>query len=127
MAEPIDPSGLFAALGEDTFTRLVAAFYAQVPHDDILGKMYPPHDLAGAEQRLREFLLYRCGGPPRYIQARGHPRLRMRHAPFKVDQHARDRWMQLMTTAMDQVGLAGDSRARLHAFLGDVATFLINA
>jgi hemoglobin len=126
VTEPVDPSDLFAALGEEKFTRLVGAFYAQVPGDDVLGPMYPPHDLAGAEQRLREFLIYRCGGPPRYLQARGHPRLRMRHAPFSIDQRARDRWLQLMNAAMDEVGLAGDTRARLHAFLADVATFLIN-
>jgi hemoglobin len=126
MAEPIDPSGLFAALGEDGLTRLVAAFYAKVPHDDVLGPMYPARDLAGAEQRLREFLIYRCGGPPRYIQARGHPRLRMRHAPFAVDARARDRWLHLMTQAMDETDLDRDSRGLLHAFLADVATFLVN-
>lgn len=124
-AQP-DPSGLFAALGEQRFIDLVAAFYAQVPGDDILSPMYPPHDMVGAERRLREFLIFRCGGPPRYIQERGHPRLRMRHAPFAVDQRARDRWMQLMTTAMDRVGLAGEHRDLLHSFLADVATFLIN-
>lgn len=124
-AQP-DPSGLFAALGEQRFHDLVAAFYAQVPGDDILGPMYPPHDMAGAERRLREFLIYRCGGPPRYIQERGHPRLRMRHAPFAIDTRARDRWMQLMTTAMDRIGLSGAQRTLLEAFLGDVATFLLN-
>lgn len=124
--DPPDPSRLFAALGEEGIARLVAAFYAQVPGDDILGPMYPNHDLAGAEGRLRDFLLYRCGGPPRYIQARGHPRLRMRHAPFAIDQRARDRWMQLMTNAMDQEGLAGPDRALLHEFLDGVATFLLN-
>lgn len=127
MAEPIDPSGLFATIGEEGFTRLVAAFYRRVPEDDILGPMYPEQDFAGAEQRLREFLLYRCGGPPRYIQARGHPRLRMRHAPFRVDQRARDRWMELMTSAMDETGMTGPARDLLHAFLDDVATFLKNA
>lgn len=125
-SQPPDPSGLFAALGEEGFTRLVAAFYARVPNDDVLGPMYPKHDLAGAERRLREFLIYRCGGPPRYIEARGHPRLRMRHAPFAIDQRARDRWMERMTEAMDEVGLQGEPRALLHAFLADVATFLIN-
>lgn len=124
--DPPDPAGLFALIGEQGFTDLVAAFYAQVPGDDILGPMYPPHDMAGAERRLREFLIYRCGGPPRYIQERGHPRLRMRHGPFAIDQRARDRWLQLMTNAMDQVALAGEARARLHAFVADVATFLIN-
>lgn len=125
-ADPPNPGRLYAALGEDTFVRLVAAFYAQVPGDDLLGPMYPRDDLPGAEQRLRDFLIYRCGGPPRYTQERGHPRLRMRHAPFAVDQRARDRWLQLMTTAMDEVALTGDDRTLLHAFLADVATFLIN-
>jgi hemoglobin len=125
-SNPPDPSRLFAALGEDGITRLVAAFYAQVPHDDVLGPMYPKADLAGAERRLRDFLLYRCGGPPRYIEERGHPRLRMRHAPFAIDQRARDRWMQLMTQAMDQERLAGADRELLLAFLDGVATFLMN-
>ncbi len=125
-ADSPNPGRLYAALGEDTFVRLVAAFYRQVPGDDILGPMYPAHDLAGAERRLRDFLIYRCGGPPRYIQERGHPRLRMRHAPFAVDQRARDRWVQLMTAAMDEVGLSDDDRTLLLAFLADVATFLLN-
>src|SRR5436853_576961 len=84
-----------AQVGEDGFTRLVAAFYRHVPNDDILGPMYAAHDLEGAEQRLRDFLIYRFGGPQRYIEQRGHPRLRARHIPFRVDQAARDRWMQL--------------------------------
>ena len=93
---------IYAQIGEEGFQRLVAAFYAQVPADDILGAMYPADDLAGAEERLKDFLVGRFGGPPRYIEQRGHPRLRMRHMPFKLDQRARDRWIQLMDRALDE-------------------------
>ena len=117
---------LYAVIGEDGFTRLVRAFYSQIPDDDILGAMYPADDLPGAEQRLRDFLVGRFGGPRRYEEARGHPRLRMRHMPFKLNQAARDRWVQLMDRAIDDVALPPEAVAPLRQFLGDVATFLIN-
>lgn len=113
-------------LGGEVITAIVAAFYRRVPQDPILGPMYPPHDLAGAEQRLRSFLIYRFGGPPDYLAERGHPRLRMRHNPFVIDQAARDRWMQLMLAAIDEVPAAAGLRDYLERFLGDIATFLIN-
>ena len=117
---------VFEQIGEDGFARLVRAFYAQVPGDDILGPMYPTADLAGAEARLRDFLVGRFGGPMRYVEERGHPRLRMRHAPFAVDQRARDRWMQLMTNALDATILPQASDAVLRAFFDATATFMIN-
>ncbi len=122
----MDEGDVYAAVGEDGFERLVAAFYRQVPGDDLLGPMYPADDLAGAEQRLRDFLVGRFGGPPRYIEQRGHPRLRMRHAPFAVSPAARDRWMALMTRALDEVRLPADADALLRDFLGQVATMMIN-
>jgi hemoglobin len=117
---------VYAAVGEEGFERLVAAFYKQVPTDDILGPMYPPGDLAGAEERLRDFLIGRFGGPPRYIQQRGHPRLRMRHAPFAVTPAARDRWLQLMTRALEQAAFPADVTIELHAFFAEVSTMMIN-
>src|SRR6476620_1780556 len=96
---------IFSLIGEDGFARLVAAFYRQVYDDDILGPMYPKDDRDGAEQRLRDFLIYRFGGPQRYIEQRGHPRLRARHGRFAIDVRARDRWMQLMTEAIADAGL----------------------
>jgi hemoglobin len=117
---------VYARIGEDGFARLVRAFYAQVPADDVLGPMYPPHDLEGAEQRLRDFLIGRFGGPQRYIEQRGHPRLRMRHMPFAIDQQARDRWMALMSRALEEAKLPDDVTALLQEFLGGVATFMIN-
>lgn len=117
---------IYRLLGEPCLTAIVAGFYRRVPTDPILGPMYPAHDLAGAEHRLRGFLLYRFGGPPDYIKERGHPRLRMRHAPFVVDQRARDRWMQLMMASVDEQPAAAPHRAYLEQFLGDIATFLMN-
>jgi hemoglobin len=88
--------------------------------------MYPPHGLAGAEQRLRDFLIGRFGGPQRYIEQRGHPRLRMRHMPFAVNPAARERWLQLMTNALDEVQLPGDVDALLREFFADVSAMLVN-
>lgn len=117
---------IYAAIGEEGFARLVVAFYRQVPHDDILGKMYPPHDIAEAEQRLRDFLIYRFGGPQRYIERRGHPRLRARHLPFRIDQTARDRWMQLMNNAFAEAALPCEVENFLRAFFEQMSTFMIN-
>jgi hemoglobin len=112
--------------GGAAIAAMVAAFYRRVPLDPILGPMYPPDDLPGAEARLRSFLVYRLGGPPEYLHQRGHPRLRMRHAPFAIDTAARDRWVLLMRAAMDEVGLAPELCTYLEKFLGDIATFLQN-
>ncbi len=117
---------LYSTIGEEGFARLVAAFYKQVPGDDILGRMYPAEDLQGAEERLRDFLIGRFGGPQRYIERRGHPRLRMRHAPFHIDQTARDRWMALMEKAFAEAALPAEAEEFLREFLSQVATFMIN-
>ncbi len=122
----MDDHELYALIGEDGFTRLIAAFYRQVPGDDILGPMYPPEDMAGAEQRLRDFLIGRFGGPPRYIEQRGHPRLRMRHAPFPIDLAGRDRWLTLMGRALDEARLPPPAEALLRDFFAGVATMMIN-
>lgn len=117
---------IFDLLGAEKLTAIVAAFYRRVPTDDILGPMYPQEDFVGAEDRLRSFLIYRFGGPPDYLRERGHPRLRMRHAPFALDQAARDRWMELMMAAVDENDVAPEHRAYLEEFLGGIATFLMN-
>jgi hemoglobin len=122
----MDEGQIFARIGEDGFAEIVRAFYAQVPGDEILAPMYPSDDLAGAEARLRDFLVGRFGGPTRYIEQRGHPRLRQRHARFVVDQRARDRWVVLMNRALDQATLPADIRDYLRSFLDSTATFLMN-
>mgnify|MGYP000872344129 CR=1 FL=1 len=113
-------------IGEEGFTRLVRAFYAQVPTDDVLGPMYPAHDLAGAEERLRLFLLFRFGGPETYVEQRGHPRLRLRHAPFPLDARAAERWLSLMDRALKETALPEPVDAELRKFFRDTAYFLIN-
>ena len=118
---------IFGVLGEEGFSRLVAAFYRQVPGDDILGPMYPKDELAAAEQRLRDFLIGRFGGPDRYVESRGHPRLRMRHAPFKINVPARHRWMENMEKALVEVGLPNDVEKLLRAYFSSTATFMINS
>jgi len=122
----IDDGNIYSRIGEQGFADLVRAFYAQVPDDDILGPMYPRADIAGAEARLRDFLVGRFGGPQRYVEQRGHPRLRQRHAPFHIDQRARDRWVLLMGRALDQAALPNDVTAVLRAFFDATATFMIN-
>jgi hemoglobin len=122
----IDDQDIYAAVGEDGFDRLIAAFYRQVPADDVLGPMYPAQDLAGAEQRLRDFLIGRFGGPQRYVEQRGHPRLRMRHMPFAVTAAARERWLLLMANALDQVRFPAEADALLREFFDGVSAMLIN-
>lgn len=119
-------SQVYGVIGEEGFTRLVAAFYRRVPSDDILGPLYPQEDMGGAEMRLRLFLIMRFGGPQHYLEHRGHPRLRMRHAPFPVDRRARDRWVMLMGQALEEVQLPEPATGALRRFFEDAATFLIN-
>ena len=121
------PSTIFDIIGEEGITRLVRGFYAQVPLDEVLGPMYPPTELAAAERRLREFLIYRFGGPERYITERGHPRLRMRHAPFVINQAARDRWLQMMEHALQTSDLPPEIVDALQKFFAETASFLVNA
>lgn len=123
---PLSVEELFDHLGETQLEQLVAAFYRGVRTDEILSPMYPADDLDGAEYRLKEFLVYRLGGPQRYLTERGHPALRMRHAPFAINQSARDRWMELMTAAMQEVALPDEIRQTLEPFFDQMATFLIN-
>jgi hemoglobin len=122
----VNDDQIYNLIGEDGFRRLIRAFYSQVPGDDILGPMYPAEDLAGAEQRLADFLIFRFGGPPRYIEERGHPRLRLRHRPFAIGQAARDRWMANMDRALDEAQLPAEATQVLRTFLADIATFMIN-
>jgi len=122
----VEEHEVYGIVGTAGFERLVAAFYRQVPADDLLGPMYPADDLPAAEQRLRDFLIYRFGGPATYIEQRGHPRLRQRHAPFPIGQGARDRWLHLMNGALDQAMLPEEVRQLLRAFFASTANFLMN-
>jgi hemoglobin len=122
----MDEASLYSAIGEDGFTRLVAAFYRQVPDDDILGPMYPPEDMAGAEERLRDFLVGRFGGPPRYMLQRGHPRLRQRHFRFEIDARGARRWLELMDRALVETQLGEEAEAVLRPFFVQIAAMMVN-
>ena len=123
----MEEQDVYAAIGHAGFERLTGAFYSLVPSDDVLGPMYPAQDLEGARQRLRDFLIFRFGGPQTYIEERGHPRLRMRHHPFQIDQAARDRWMQLMTAALDEAQLPPEADAVLRHFFEGMSSFMMNS
>ena len=117
---------LYQILGEEGFDRLTKAFYDQVPTDDVLGPMYPADQIEAARIRLRDFLVGRFGGPQRYIEQRGHPRLRMRHMPFAIDVRARNRWMQLMSKAVVEARIPAAVAGPLLRYFAQTATFMIN-
>ena len=117
---------VFEIVGEAGFDRLTKAFYDRVPADEILGPMYPEGQTEQARVRLRDFLVGRFGGPQRYVEMRGHPRLRMRHMPFPIDINARNRWVELMTDALDEVRFPTAVDELLRRYFADTATFMIN-
>ena len=112
--------------GRATFEKLVRAFYDGIQGDDVLWPMYPQADLEGAIQRLTGFLEQYWGGPGTYSEQRGHPRLRMRHMPFKVNPDARDRWLLHMRTALDTLELPPLQDATLWAYLDRAAQAMVN-
>lgn len=112
--------------GEETFRRLVHRFYQGVAEDPILRPMYPEADLGPAEERLTLFLMQYWGGPRTYSENRGHPRLRMRHVPFRVDRAAHDAWLSHMRDALDGLGLAPEYEQQLWDYLVYAAASLIN-
>ncbi len=121
------PDSFYAAIGgSDTFRRLVDAFYAGVAQDELLRPMYPEEDLGPAAERLRMFLEQYWGGPTTYSEQRGHPRLRLRHAPFPVGPAARDRWLAHMRRAVDGLGLAPLQHATLWDYLERAAHSMLN-
>ena len=117
----------YAAIGgHETFARLVDEFYRGVADDPVLRPMYPEQDLGPAAERLTLFLEQYWGGPTTYSDERGHPRLRMRHAPFKVNPDARDRWLLHMRAAVDSLDLAPMHQAQLWDYLERAAHSMLN-
>ncbi|MFZ0322791.1 MAG: globin [Actinomycetes bacterium] len=112
--------------GAETFERLVAAFYAGVASDPELRPMYPESDLAPAQRRLLMFLEQYWGGPRTYSDERGHPRLRLRHAPYPVDGAARDRWLFHMEQALATVEMPDEQREQLWSYLVMAAHSMVN-
>ena len=121
MTTPYDEFG-----GEEFFTALVADFYAGVAADPGLRPMYPEEDLGPAQRRLRMFLEQYWGGPRTYSDERGHPRLRMRHAPFEITEHHRDLWLRHMRDALDKRHLDAEQDARMWDYLVMAAHSMVN-
>ncbi len=112
--------------GEETITRIVARFYAGVATDEVLRPMYPEEDLGPAEERFRLFLMQYWGGPTTYGEQRGHPRLRMRHAPYAVNPAARDHWLKHFRDALDEVALPPEQDAQFWDYVTHAAQFMVN-
>jgi hemoglobin len=122
----MDEITLYEAVGgAETFRRLVEAFYARVENDAILRPLFPA-DLAPGKQVQFMFISQYFGGPSQYTQERGHPRLRMRHAPFPIDTRARDAWVNRMFEAIDEVGIPEPYCNTMREYFERSATFMIN-
>ena len=117
---------IYRVVGEEGFGRLTASFYKRVKEDDLIGPMYPSDDWEGSEERLREFLLFRFGADQRYLEKRGHPRLRGRHMPFRIGVAERDRWIALMGAAAEETIPDDEIRGSVMAFFSQVADFIRN-
>jgi len=122
------PDSFYTAVGgEPTFRKLVDAFYAGVANDPLLRPLYPEEDLAPAAERLRLFLIQYWGGPTDYSDQRGHPRLRLRHAPFVIGPRERDAWLLHMRAAVDSLDLPAEQHQALWDYLERAAFFMVNS
>jgi hemoglobin len=131
MMNQVEQQSFYDAVGgHDTFHRIVSRFYALVREDEILRPIYPEDDLDAAEQRLRMFLEQYWGGPRTYSEQRGHPRLRMRHSPFRIGPFERDAWLANMRIAVGEIEsdtLDDAHRAELLAYLEMAAHSMVNS
>lgn len=128
--EQLEQTFYEAVGGAETFRAIVSRFYELVAEDEILRPMYPEEDLSGAEDRLRMFLEQYWGGPRTYSELRGHPRLRMRHMPFRISPIARDAWLRCMHTAVasiDSATLDDEHRRILLDYLEMAAHSMVNS
>jgi hemoglobin len=122
----IEPHQIYDIIGSDGFKRLVEGFYQRVAEDELLRPMYPEEDLAPAIRRLRLFLEQYFGGPTTYSMERGHPRLRMRHVPFTIDQTARDHWIAHMSASLEEANFPPEVSDIMRQYFENAATFMIN-
>jgi hemoglobin len=113
--------------GHETIAGIVHRFYEGVASDDFLRAMYPEEDLGPAEDRFRMFLEQYWGGPTTYSEQRGHPRLRMRHAPFAVTPTAAAHWLGHFRAALDGAGLTPEQDEQFWGYILHAAKFMLNA
>ncbi|ALE80881.1 globin [Pseudonocardia tropica] len=122
------PQNFYAEVGgAPVFHRIVHRFYEEVARDEVLRPLYPEEDLGPAEDRLRLFLEQYWGGPRTYSDQRGHPRLRMRHVPFKIGPIERDAWLRCMRIAVDEENLSPEHREQLWNYLQYAAVSMQNS
>jgi len=125
--EPVREQTFYEAIGgHDTIARIVGRFYAGVATDPVLRPMYPDEDLADARERLTLFLDQYWGGPRTYQEQRGHPRLRMRHAPFRVTPAAAERWLAHFRAGLDEAALPPELDQQFWAYVQHAAQFMVN-
>ncbi len=125
-----DEATVYDVVGPSFFVELVERFYEGVAGDPVLRPLYPDEDLSAAKARLCGFLVQYWGGPTDYSDARGHPRLRMRHAPFAIGEAERDAWLAHMARAVDDTidnhGLPSALAQVFHAYFGPAAAHMVN-
>jgi hemoglobin len=117
---------VYDQIGEKGLVAVVAAFYRRVAADPVLRPVYPEADLSEAERRLRLFLIQYFGGPATYSEERGHPRLRMRHAPFAIGKAERDAWIKAMLGALDEVSVPEPTYGEMREYFEKAADFMVN-
>lgn len=120
------PRTVYEQLGDSGFEQLVAAFYRRISVDPVIGPFYAPHELPAAERRLRMFLIQYWGGPGTYSEERGHPRLKMRHQPYRIGEAQRVAWLKAMFGAMDEVGIPEPSYSAMRTYFESGAAFMMN-
>ena len=126
MTAPSQETFYDAIGGYETIVGIVHRFYQGVRTDEVLRPLYPEEDLTGAEHRFAMFLVQYWGGPPTYSEQRGHPRLRMRHAPFAVTHEAREHWLLHFRTALDGADLTPEQDAQFWAYVERAALHMVN-
>ena len=112
--------------GMDTIRAIVDRFYAGVAEDEVLRPIYPEQDLGPAQERFTLFLVQYWGGPTTYSDRRGHPRLRMRHAPFAVTPLAKEHWLKHFRAGLDEAGLPPELDAQFWDYVTHAAQFMVN-
>jgi len=112
--------------GHEFFVALIGDFYVGVAQDPVIRPLYPEEDLGPAEERFRLFIEQYWGGPTTYSQTRGHPRLRLRHGPFEIDERARDHWLLHMRDALDGRELSPELDEQMWTYLVTAAHAMVN-
>ncbi len=126
-AGPSEPTFYEEIGGYDTIAAIVDRFYQGVAGDEVLRPIYPEQDLGPAAERFTLFLVQYWGGPTTYSERRGHPRLRMRHAPFRVNPAARDHWLTHFRAGLDAVDLTQEQDQKFWEYVSQAAQFMVNS